>query len=85
MKKLLLTTAILTLTALSGSAFASSSSEATLSQVEFAQITKNIEVSSAATGLHNGDYQSIAKKMNQSKLYDGAGSSLMVSVRIVRY
>lgn len=85
MRKLLLTTAILTLTALSGSAFASSSSEAALSQDEFAQVTKSVEVSWAVAGLHNGDYQSIAKKMNQTKLYDGAGSSLMVSVRTVRY
>ncbi len=85
MKKLFLTTAIITLGALASGSFAFADSVETLTQQEFVQIQENIKTCSVATGLYNGDFQSIAKTLKQNGLYDGVGSGLMISIRFNRY
>lgn len=85
MKKLLLTTAVLTFSAFGTATFANASSVHTLSQADFATIVKVVNTTSSAAGLHTGDFQAIARSLNSSHLYDGMSSAMMKTVMAFRY
>lgn len=85
MKKLFLTTAILTLSTLGGTSFAFANTADTLSQVEFTKVYKIINTTSIAVDLQRGDFQIFAKAINEHHLYNGTGSALMKTMRIARY
>lgn len=85
MKKLLLTTGLLTFSTIGGTSLASASTASSLTKAEFSEVYTKISVTSAATGLHSGDYQVIAKALQKKSLYDGMGSALMKTIRLERY
>lgn len=85
MKKLLLTTAILTLSAFGSAAFANAGEANTLSSTDFATVMKAVNTTSSAVGLHTGDTQLIARSLRSPHLYDGMSSAVMKTVRQFRY
>ena len=85
MKKLFLTTTILTLSSMGLTANATINSNEALSEADVTYVYNALKVSSVAVGLHNGDFQTFAKSVNQHNLFDGTGSSLMATTRRFRY
>jgi len=85
MKKLLLTTALLTFSTLGGTSIAFADAGENLTEAQFTVIYKAMDISATATGFHTGDYQVIAKSLHTSSLYDGSGSALMKTMRLERY
>ena len=85
MKKLLLTTAVLTLSTFGSAVFANADEANTLSSTDFATIMEAVNTTSSAVGLHTGDTQAIARLVKSPHLYDGMSSATMVSIRNFRY
>lgn len=83
MNKLLLSTAVLTFGALATSPYASAAE--TITQSDFSNLYEKVTTSSTSTGFHAGDFQFAARGIKRDALYDGAGSSLMSTVRLLRY
>jgi hypothetical protein len=85
MKKLFLSTALVTLGAIGGTISTSVNTSETLSLAEFVGVYNAVGISLVSTDLYTGDFQSIARSITQPQLYTGAGSSLMVTIRRLRY
>lgn len=85
MKKLLLTTAVLTLSTFGSAVFANAGEANTLSSTDFATIMEAVNTTSSAVGLHTGDFQVIARSVNSPHLYDGMSSAMMKTVMAFRY
>ena len=85
MKKLFITSAILTISTFGGTSFAFADPANTFSEVEFVQTLEAVKTSSSAVGMHNGDFQATARTMSEHDLYSGAGAALMVTVRRYKF
>lgn len=81
MTRLLITTSILTLGAISAGA-AHGAEAPTVSPVEFSQAGQAVTTLSSATGLHTGDFQRYAKATKTHEMYRGSGGSLMTTTRM---
>lgn len=83
MKRLFLTTTILTLGAVSATSAYSHEAQ-TLTSSEFVQLSDAVKMTAVQANLYVGDFQSTARAAYAQHLYRGEGSSLMHSVRFLR-
>ncbi len=85
MKKLFLTSAVVSIASIGATSSAAANSVDTITDAEFSHLLEVVKTSSIATDLHTGDFQAIARQVSNASLYDGSGSSLMKTMRRLRY
>lgn len=85
MKKLLLTSAILTLAMTTNMSLGNVNANLLTETIDFTQVYKQAGITQKAVGLHNGDFEIIAKTVYDRALYTGLGAVAMTSMNMERY
>lgn len=85
MKKLLLSTAILSLGTIGFTGVSTAQDVNSFSAEHFSEVYEKLSITQTATGLHTGDVQALSKAATPAPLYTGQGAVTMSSIRMYRY